>query len=120
MRLTRITHVNSIVNPVDDLETIKTEIILSDISLIQKKLEKSKKKLLSSKEVEILEKKLNLLNKGDDKLSDNKDENIFLSSIGLLSIKPRIIVCNVDEKSLAKGNEYTIKSLKITLMRKWL
>ena len=108
----QITHVNSIVNPVDDLETIKTEIILSDISLIQKKLEKSKKKLLSSKEVEILEKKLNLLNKGDDKLSDNKDENIFLSSIGLLSIKPRIIVCNVDEASLAKGNDYSNKVIE--------
>ncbi len=108
----QITHVNSIVNPVDDLETIKTEIILSDISLIQKKLEKSKKKLLSSKEVEILEKKLNLLNKGDDKLSDNKEENIFLSSIGLLSIKPRIIVCNVDEASLAKGNDYSNKVIE--------
>ena len=108
----QITHVNSIVNPVDDLETIKTEIILSDISLIQKKLEKSKKKLLSSKEVEILEKKLNLLNKGDDKLSDNKEENIFLLSIGLLSIKPRIIVCNVDEASLAKGNDYSNKVIE--------
>ena len=67
---------------------------------------------MSSKEVEILEKKLNLLNKGDDKLSDNKDENIFLSSIGLLSIKPRIIVCNVDEASLAKGNDYSNKVIE--------
>ena len=40
----KITHVNSIINPADDLETIKTEIILSDIDIIQKKLEKSKKK----------------------------------------------------------------------------
>ena len=67
---------------------------------------------MSSKEVEILEKKLNLLNKGDDKLSDNKEENIFLSSIGLLSIKPRIIVCNVDEASLAKGNDYSNKVIE--------
>ena len=41
----KITHVNSKINPIDDLETIKTEIILSDIDLIQKKLEKSKKNI---------------------------------------------------------------------------
>ena len=51
-----IQHVNNKVNPVEDLETIKTEIALSDIETIQKKLEKSKKKLLSKKEIEILEK----------------------------------------------------------------
>ncbi len=52
----KITHVNSEINPSNDLETIKTEIILSDIDLIQKKLEKSKKKLLNEKEIAILEK----------------------------------------------------------------
>ena len=46
-----ITHVNSKINPLDDLETIKTEILLSDIDIIQKKLEKGKKKLLNSKEI---------------------------------------------------------------------
>ena len=49
-----IQHVNNKVNPVEDLETIKTEIALSDIETIQKKLEKSKKKLLSKKEIEML------------------------------------------------------------------
>ena len=44
-----IQHVNNKVNPVEDLETIKTEIALSDIETIQKKLEKSKKKILSKK-----------------------------------------------------------------------
>ena len=42
----KITHVNSKINPIDDLEVIKTEIILSDLESIQKKLEKSKKKSL--------------------------------------------------------------------------
>ena len=46
----KITHVNSKINPVEDLETIKTEIILSDIDIIQKKLEKGKKKLLEEKQ----------------------------------------------------------------------
>ena len=103
----KITHVNAEINPLNDLETIKTEIILSDIDIIQKKLEKGKKKLLSEKEIKILEKKIALLNQGEDELNTGDEENNFLSSIGLLSIKPKIIVCNVDEESLAIGNKFT-------------
>ena len=103
----KITHVNSKINPVEDLETIKTEIILSDIDIIQKKLDKGKKKLLGENEVKILEEKLIQLNQGlQIRLKDEK-ENKFLSSIGLLSIKPKIIVCNVDEESVANGNTFT-------------
>ena len=103
----KITHVNSEINPVNDLETIKTEIILSDIGVIQKKLEKGKKKLLKEKEVEILESKLKNLNQNTDITIENKEEENLLSNIGLLSIKPKIIVCNVDEGSLATGNSFT-------------
>ena len=103
----KITHVNSEINPSNDLETIKTEIILSDIDIIQKKLEKSKKKLLDKKEIEILEKKLEQLNLNQDATIVNEEENKFLSTLGLLSIKPKIIVCNVDEGSLVKGNKFT-------------
>ncbi len=103
----KITHVNSEINPSNDLETIKTEIILSDIDVIQKKLEKGKKKLLKEIEIEILEKKLEQLNQNKDATIENEDESKFLSTAGLLSIKPKIIVCNVDEVSLTKGNKYT-------------
>ena len=103
----KITHVNSKINPLDDLETIKTEIILSDLDIVQKKLEKGKKKLLEEKEVKILEDKLKQLNDGKEVVSNNKEEEKFLTTLGLLSIKPKIIVCNVDEESLAKGNSYT-------------
>ena len=103
----KITHVNSKINPVDDLETIKTEITLSDIEVIQKKLDKGKKKILDEKEIKILEEKLDQLNNGEEiKLNDEKEKK-FLSNLGLLSIKPKIIVCNVDEESLAKGNSFT-------------
>ena len=103
-----ITHVNSEINPLNDLETIKTEIFLSDIDVIQKKLEKGKKKLLNSKEVSTLEKKLELLNNGEeDSSSFNEEEMIILNQQGLLSLKSKIIVCNVDEESLAVGNKYT-------------
>ena len=107
----QITHVNSKINPVEDLETIKTEIILSDIDVIQKKLDKGKKKLLDEKEIKILEEKLSQLNEGNEVTSNDQAEIKFLSNLGLLSIKPKIIVCNVDEESLAEGNVFT-KSIK--------
>ena len=103
----KITHVNSKINPADDLETIKTEIILSDLDIVQKKLEKNKKKLLDEKEIKILNEKLNSLNKGEEAKINNPVEEKFLHSIGLLSIKPKIIVCNVAEENLSKGNKYT-------------
>ena len=104
---TEITHVNSEINPLIDLETIKTEILLSDIDIIQKKLEKGKKKLLSAKEIQVLENKLESLNKGDENNDSSQEELKILNSLGLLSIKPKIIVCNVDEENLSKGNKYT-------------
>jgi GTP-binding protein YchF len=107
----KITHVNTKINPIEDLETIKTEIILSDIDVIQKKLDKGKKKLLDEKEIKILEEKLSQLNEGNEVTSNDQAEIKFLSNLGLLSIKPKIIVCNVDEESLAEGNVFT-KSIK--------
>lgn len=104
----QITHVNSEINPINDLETIKTEILLSDIDVIQKKLEKGKKKTLSAKEIQAFEKKLDLLNKGDESLNNfDEEEKKTLNQIGLLSQKPKIIVCNVDEESVTNGNKYT-------------
>ena len=103
----KITHVNSQINPADDLETIITEIILADIDVIQKKLEKNKKKLLDEKEIKILNDKLENLNKGEGIKINNLTEEKFLTNIGLLSIKPKFIVCNVDEENLSKGNKYT-------------
>ena len=103
----KITHVNSKISPVDDLETIKTEIILADLDVIQKKLEKGKKKLLSEKEIKILEEKFKQLELGLEAKINDKNEEKLLTSIGLLSIKPKIIVCNVDEENLKKGNNYT-------------
>ena len=103
----KITHVSSKINPTDDLEIINTEIILSDLDIVQKKLEKSKKKLLDEQEIKILNEKLESLNKGEEVKVKNAIEGKFLYNIGLLSIKPKIIVCNVDEENLSKGNKYT-------------
>ncbi len=107
-----IQHVNNKINPVEDLETIKTEIALSDIEAIQKKLEKSKKKLLSQKELEILEKSLHVLNSGNELNSLEHSSKVFLTQTGLLSLKPKIIVCNVDEATLKSGNNHTLNVTK--------
>ncbi|MAJ85555.1 MAG: redox-regulated ATPase YchF [Candidatus Pelagibacter sp.] len=104
----KIQHVNNEINPVADLETIHTEISLADIELIEKKLEKNKKKDLTSKEIDILEKALNHLSEGKT-IEINSENNIFLNRNGILSTKPKIIVCNVDEESLISGNEFTTK-----------
>ena len=69
-----ITHVNSEINPLNDLETIKTEILLSDIDIIQKKLEKGKKKLLSPDENQEEKKKLESLKKGEEKIDIFNEE----------------------------------------------
>jgi GTP-binding protein YchF len=103
----KVTHVNSKINPIEDLETIKTEIILSDLDIIQKKLVKGKKKLLQEKEIIVLEDKLKQLNVGKEATINDQFEKKILATLGLLSIKPKIIVCNVDEESLAKGNRFT-------------
>ena len=103
----KIQHVNNLIDPINDLEIIKTEIVLSDIDLIQKKLEKSKRKILSPKELDLLQSALEKLNEGEEIKVLNDENYKFFNTMGILSIKPKIIVCNVDEQSLATGNEYT-------------
>ena len=75
--------------------------------LSKKNWKNQKKKLLSKKEVEILEKSLETLNSGNEINSLDQSSKIFLRQIGLLSLKPKIIVCNVDEATLKEGNEHT-------------
>ena len=104
----KIQHVNKKIDPLNDLETIKTEILLSDINLLQKKLQKNMKKKMTEKQINLLEDVLKKLNKGDDlNKYDDVDSKKILGEVGLISIKPYIIVCNVDEKNVQTGNNYT-------------
>ena len=103
----KITHVNSEINPSNDLETIKTEIVLSDISILEKKLEKNSRKKLSEKDIILLENVLKKLNEGNNIKEYDVESHKILGEIGLISIKPYIIVCNVDEENVKKGNDYT-------------
>ena len=103
-----IQNVNPNVDPVRDLEIIETEMLLADLESIQKRLEKKKKKILDDGQIEILGNALEYINNNQnlDALID-KFEKKTLNQTGLLSIKPKIFVCNVDEQSIKNGNKYT-------------
>ena len=104
----KIQNVNKSVDPIRDIEIIETEILLSDLESLQKRLEKSNKKKLEKEELNFLEECLKLVSNGKkpDELKKRFSKNLIKRS-GLLSLKPRIIVCNVDEKSLPNGNKYS-------------
>ncbi len=103
-----IQNVNLSVDPIRDLEIIETEMKLADLESIQKRLDKKNKKNLNEKEKILLEKVMEIIN--DDKelsvLYEEFEKKDLLNS-GLLSTKPRLYVCNLDEKSIEKGNQYT-------------
>ena len=103
-----IQNVNPTVDPVRDLEIIETEMMLADLESIQKRLEKNNKKNVDEEQLKILEAALDCINNNKD-LSTLKSqfERKQLNQIGLLSIKPKIFVCNVDEQSVQEGNKYT-------------
>ncbi len=108
-----IQNVNENVNPVRDLEIIETEMMLADIESIQKRLDKKNKKNLDDEELKLLQDVLEYINNGKNpKDLNNKYEKKILNKSGLLSIKPNIFVCNIDEKSIQKGNKYTENFIK--------
>ncbi len=103
-----IQNVNSTVDPIRDLEIIETEMMLADLESIQKRLEKNNKKNIDDDQIKILEMAKIFINDNKD-LSDLKaqfDKKVLIQS-GLLSIKPKIFVCNVDDQSVQNGNKYT-------------
>ena len=105
-----IQNVNPDVDPVRDLEIIETEMMLADLESIQKRLEKNNKKNVDEEQIKILETALDCLNNEKNiDILNLQFEKKKLNQSGLLSIKPKIFVCNVDEQSVQKGNEYTRK-----------
>ena len=104
----KVQNVNDSVDPIRDIEIIETEILLADLESLEKRLEKNKKKKMEPEEINFLEECLKLISKGEkpDEIK-NKFEKSVIKKSGLLSLKPKIIACNVDENSLTNGNEYS-------------
>ena len=103
-----IQNVNSTIDPIRDLEIIETEMKLADLESIQKRLDKKNKKNITDEQIKILEMALNCINNDESmKILIENYNTKELNQSGLLSIKPNLYVCNVDEKSINSGNNYT-------------
>ena len=103
-----IQNVNPTVDPIRDLEIIETEMMLADLDSIQKRLEKNNKKNIDEEQLKILEIALDCINNDKDiSILNNDFDKKQLNQSGLLSLKPKIFVCNVDEQSVQNGNDYT-------------
>ena len=104
----KVQNVNLDINPIRDLEIIETEMKLADLESIQKRLDKKNRKNIDERLIKILELTSEVINKGECTEIINKNfEEKDLKLTGLLSIKPKIFVCNVDENNIVEGNKYT-------------
>lgn len=108
-----IVHVDGSVDPVRDKETIDIELQLKDLETVQKRVEKSKKVAKSGdkdakKQVELFEKVVVTLEQGKSvrTIEFSEDEQLLVNELNLITSKPVMYVCNVDEAALKGGNDY--------------
>jgi len=110
-----ITHVEGKIDPVGDAETVETELMLADLESLEKRVVPIEKKAKSgekeSKEqLALMMKALVLLRDGKPaRLADlTPEERGPYSQLGLMTAKPVLYVCNVDEGSAAAGNRFSV------------
>lgn len=109
-----ITHVDGSVNPVRDKEIIDTELMIKDLETVDNRLAKVQKQAqtggdkTAKRQWEVLARYKEALEAGKPARSVDidKEERKFMSDFSLLTDKPVLYVCNVDEASAACGNRY--------------
>jgi len=108
-----VTHVDGSVDPIRDKETIDIELQLKDLETVEKRLEKAKKMAKSGEKeaklnVETLERLVNFLMEGKNVrgFDRNDREAGLLKEMQLLTDKPVLYLCNVDESSAKEGNAH--------------
>ena len=106
-----ITHVDGSIDPLRDIETISLELIFSDVEMIERRIDRTKKAMKGDKS---LAKELELLERVKAALMDGKparsldysdDELAVMNEIALISMKPVIYAANVAEDDFSKGIE---------------
>jgi len=114
-----ITHVDGEVNPLRDIDTIETELILSDLESIEKRhLKWSKQAKSGDKEAianrDLFAKMLELLNDGKPiRAGDwSEDEQAAVIAAQVLTSKPILYVCNVGEDEIAEGDNDHVKAVR--------
>ena len=108
-----VVHVDGKIDPISDIETINMELILSDMEVLERRIQKTTKNLKGDKS---LQKELDLLKRVAEFIEDgtsaramelDDEEAAFVKSLDLLSYKPVIYAANVSEDDASgEDNEY--------------
>ena len=114
-----VTHVEGRIDPIADIETIETELMLADLDSLEKRVDALEKKAKGSgkdakeakETLDLVKRALALLREGKPaRLVERKpEEEKLFHPLGLLTSKPVLYVCNVDEASAATGNDLSRK-----------
>ena len=108
-----VTHVEGRIDPVADIETIETELMLADLDSLERRVDALEKKAKGNDKeaketLDLVNRALVLLREGKPaRFTERKpeEERIF-GMLGLMTAKPVLYVCNVDEPAAAEGNAY--------------
>jgi GTP-binding protein YchF len=111
-----VTHVEGRIDPVADIETVETELMLADLESLERRLDLLEKRAKGSGEeakeakatLDLVNRALVLLRSGTPaRLTERKgEEERTFHMLGLLTSMPVLYVCNVDEAAAATGNDY--------------
>jgi ribosome-binding ATPase len=111
-----ITHVEGKIDPVSDAETVETELMLADLESLEKRIKPLEKKANSGEkeakeQLALMMKAVTLLREGKParRAELSADERGPYSQLGLMTAKPVLYVCNVEEASAATGNAISAK-----------
>jgi len=111
-----VTHVEGSVDPVRDAETVETELMLADLESLERRVAAAQKKLRANDkeakaQLEIMEPVLAALRDGKAArtVKFDAEQQKLLKQLDLITAKPVVYVCNVEEASAATGNDYSAK-----------
>jgi ribosome-binding ATPase len=109
-----VTHVEGKIDPVADIETIETELMLADLDSLERRVDALEKRAKGNdkeakESLDLITRALKLLREGQPArlLPRKAEEEKAFRMLGLLTSKPVLYVCNVDEASAADGNEFS-------------
>jgi len=113
---TDITHVEDKIDPIADIETIETELMLADLDSLEKRVDTLEKKAKGNDKeaketLSLINRALALLREGKPArfVERKPEEEDLFHSLGLLTSIPVLYACNVDEASAATGNDFSRK-----------
>ena len=109
-----VTHVANKIDPVADIETIETELMLADLDSLERRVDALEKKIRGNDKeaketLDLVQRALKLLREGKPArfVERKAEEEKLFHSLGLLTSLPVLYVCNVDEGAAATGNDYS-------------